>query len=264
MNVSLSLNGIEHAYDRWLDADPTAVSPLAFEFVHATAERAVVDTLGNTSALGPISGGTLVMVHGTALARGHERRCIFGVGVVNATLAALGDGNVLRCIAPSAADAGGLGLASSGGVVPLRLSLNGRDEDFATPPLEYRYYVPPIVSSIHPPTASAAGGTSLTLRGSGFGGASALLRCRFGGVVESAEPLAADDQHHLLHAVRLHLRRRARGHGRRLLRARRCPPPTQRQPRAHTLERVRCRGYGRLCGASGRALRRRGAPRALV
>ena len=79
--------------------------------------------------------------------------------------------------------------------------------------------VPPIVSSIHPPTASAAGGTSLTLRGSGFGGASALLRCRFGGVVVSAEPLAADDQHHLLHAVRLHLRRRARGHGRRLLRA---------------------------------------------
>ena len=54
--------------------------------------------------------------------------------------------------------------------------------------------VPPIVSSIHPPTASAAGGTSLTLRGSGFGGASALLRCRFGGVVVSAEPLAADDQ----------------------------------------------------------------------
>jgi hypothetical protein len=87
VNVSLSLNGIEHAYDRWLDADPTAVNPLPFEFVHATAERAVVDTLGSTSALGPISGGTLVIVHGTALARGHDRRCIFGTGVVNATLA---------------------------------------------------------------------------------------------------------------------------------------------------------------------------------
>ena len=83
----LSFNSIEHAYDRWLDADPTAVNPLPFEFVHATAERAVVDTLGSTSALGPTSGGTLVIVHGSALARGHDRRCIFGTGVVNATLA---------------------------------------------------------------------------------------------------------------------------------------------------------------------------------
>ena len=43
---ALSFNGIEHAYGRWLDADPTAVNPLPFEFVLATAERVVVDTYG--------------------------------------------------------------------------------------------------------------------------------------------------------------------------------------------------------------------------
>jgi hypothetical protein len=122
----LSFNSIEHAYDRWLDADPTAVNPLPFAFVLATAERAVVDTLGRSRS----HLGRHPCHRPRQRPRARPRPSVHlwhRSGQRDPRLVLLGGGDLLRCIAPSAVDVGGLGLASSGGVVPLRLSLDGRD-----------------------------------------------------------------------------------------------------------------------------------------
>ena len=189
VNVSLSLNGIEAARERWDAADPLALAPSPHEFVNASLLLAL-------PPLGPTTGGIVVMLHGLALDAGHEPLCVFGVAWTVATRVGAHEGAPgagLRCLAPSAANAGDAALAASGGAVPLRVSLNGRDYHFAEP-LEFRYYPPPLVSSVRPPAGSSTGGTMLTLTGVGFGGASAALLCRFGVEAVAAEPNATDTE----------------------------------------------------------------------
>ena len=63
---------------------------------------------------------------------------------------------------------------------------------FAAPPLTFTYYPNPVISHVHPPDGPMAGGTAVTLVGTGFGGASPRLQCQLGPVRLLAEANATD------------------------------------------------------------------------
>ena len=167
VSASIALNGIDPGVNG------------SFQYVNSSASRAV-------PASGPVEGGTVVIIHGHALAHGHDCRCRFGTVE---TPASMGGDGALKCISPAA---NVTGAAPSGGVVPIHLTLNGQDFHFATPPLQFTYYDPPMISSMTPPSGPSGGRTVVTLFGRGFGGGTPLLQCRFGGSVVVSEANATD------------------------------------------------------------------------
>ncbi len=79
--------------------------------------------------------------------------------------------------------------------LPVAVAINGRDWIGGVPPVRFRYYTPPVVSSLGAMPAGAPlsgpplGGTLITVRGSGFQAvpnAALEARCRFGHVVVGA------------------------------------------------------------------------------
>ena len=175
INASIVLNGVEAG------GHINGGAATAFEYVNATADQIF-------PVFGPTSGGSLVAIHGNGLHHGHDRLCRFGLAITPATLSS--DGLALRCTAPPASNAG----AHHGGVIDIAISLNGQDFDFIRPLLQFSYYMPPVISAIDPPAGPSSGRTALTLSGTGFGGASPLLRCRFGSEVIVAEGGASDNE----------------------------------------------------------------------
>ena len=125
-------------------------------------------------SLGPVSGGTRVMLTGAALdVGGAGIECIFG----SARVAAVpGKGKALVCTAPRSA---------SPGVVEMRLA----DASSGTrigKAAQFEYHVTPRVDGVRPSRGALTGGTAVSVTGSGFRDDDGL-RCRFGetGVVSA-------------------------------------------------------------------------------
>ena len=168
--------------------DDVATAPHPFAFYKPRSDESVVPMLGPARgdtllvwALPPSVGGTASVANGSALrAAFDEARCKFGDVEVPATVNA--DADAARCVAPTAAAAGGAG----GGVVNLQLALNGQDYE-PTTPLAYRYYAHPRLESVFP--VGAPFNTSVTFVGEGLEGAGAEpieYTCRFGGEAQIA------------------------------------------------------------------------------
>ena len=105
-------------------------------------------------------------------------------------VAELLDANNLLCSLPP---------QSTAGVVEVRVSLNNATNGTLTRELNFTVYAPPVVSAITPTVGPAAGGTEITVLGSGFtalqgstAGASAM-RVRFGAVSLPTVPHFFDD-----------------------------------------------------------------------
>jgi len=133
-----------------------------------------VDAWVAEPSLGPVSGGTRVMLTGAALdVGGAGIECIFG----SARVAAVpGKGKALVCTAPRSA---------SPGVVEMRLA----DASSGTrigKAAQFEYHVTPRVDGVRPSRGALTGGTAVSVTGSGFRDDDGL-RCRFGetGVVSA-------------------------------------------------------------------------------
>jgi len=168
--------------------DDVATAPHPFAFYKPPSDESVVPMLGPARgdtllvwALPPSVGGTASVANGSALrAAFDEALCKFGDVEVPATVNA--DADAARCVAPTAAAAGG----SGGGDVNLQLALNGQDYEPVTP-LHYRYYAHPRLESVFP--VGAPFNTSVTFVGEGLEGAGAEpieYTCRFGGEAQIA------------------------------------------------------------------------------
>ena len=231
VEATVSLNGIEPS--RGL---PGALG--AFEYINSSAAELV-------PALGPSAGGSVVLVRGVGLSRGHDRECMFGAARVAATVhARRRRRRRAACASPHALNAGGVG-AVGDGTVPVRVSLNGQDFNFVEP-LNFTFYTPPAISALSPVAGPAGGGTVVTLVGAGFGGASPLLQCRFGkqvvmGSASDDSSIVCPSPTAMLAAAAMDddgsgctLEGSAAAHGR-------------RRHRAHTCRTLPRRGLGALC-----------------
>ncbi len=133
---------------------------------------------------GPTAGGTSVLLQGHGLrSYGKLSRCKFGRTAVPMQLDLdTDDGSELRCATPS---------VTMAGPVQLAFPIGHGGETWAAASLHYRYYDPPQVRELQPPTGGVTGGTLVLVLGAGFGPyaefAGAAL-CRFGGHGDGAAP----------------------------------------------------------------------------
>ena len=121
----------------------------------------------HTPIAGPVDGGTLVNVSGVGLEAGSSWQCSFGEAAVGAEYDEAVD--FVTCYAPPA----------SAGAATLNVSINGGGSWCAGTVLNYQFYPPPNVTSISPASGNAAGGTNVTVTGSGFA-ATGVAACAFG------------------------------------------------------------------------------------
>ena len=121
----------------------------------------------HTPVAGPVDGGTLVNVSGVGLEAGSSWQCSFGDAAVGAEYDEAAD--FVTCYAPP----------SSAGTATLNVSINGGGSWCAGAALNYQFYPPPNVTSISPASGNAAGGTNVTVTGSGFA-ATGVAACALG------------------------------------------------------------------------------------
>ena len=125
-------------------------------------------------SLGPLEGGTRLVVNGSALGgEGSHLLLRFNSTLINGTYHASFDrSGAVMCTALASA---------TPGAVSIEVSLNGAQ--FGPSAIEYRYYVAPRVSIVVPSVGPTAGGSVVLVFGSGMAsGASGgpQYRCRFG------------------------------------------------------------------------------------
>ena len=138
-------------------------------------------------SLGPVWGGTLVNLSGSALAEGSDIRCTFRHA--KTTVAALPIANrsegaaewSLSCVAPPVpckppVGLPELGCTPKGGASALLLTLNGQQYEPVTP--TFAYFDPVTVASVSPACGPVGGATTLTLSVPHLAGDHYL--CRFG------------------------------------------------------------------------------------
>ncbi|MCC6381549.1 MAG: IPT/TIG domain-containing protein, partial [Dehalococcoidia bacterium] len=153
----------------WVDSTP---SPITLNDVFTYTAGPVV--MGVSPAGGPVSGGTAVTVTGAGFTG--ATAVTFG-GVAGSSLAVLSD-NLLVVTSPPHA-AGTIDLVVWVGAVPSPLTVADR----------FTYAGGPVVTSISPASGSTAGGTVVTVIGSGFTGTSAVT---FGGSAGANVTLLSD------------------------------------------------------------------------
>ncbi|CAM9091873.1 unnamed protein product, partial [Phaeothamnion confervicola] len=164
------------------DGSLTAAGALSFWYYGDVAVAAVVPSAG------PLTGGTEVIVYGDGFAFSPLLRVRFGRAEVAATFVSATE---LRCRAPSALAAARSGIAAV--AVTVAVSVNGIDFSAVITGgsnVTYRFLSAPTVTSSAPAYGPVAGGTIVTLFGSGFSptaqdGSQAL--CLFRSVAGSAK-----------------------------------------------------------------------------
>ncbi|KAJ1478186.1 hypothetical protein T484DRAFT_1818402, partial [Baffinella frigidus] len=112
---------------------------------------------------GPMSGGSLITVHGTGLVSTGTYKCLFGSRQVKGTV--VGTDSV-RCATPS---------SSVASTLSVRLMMEGETLPGS---VSYDYYETPTIVSILPSRGGVAGGSHVSIVGTGF--TATDLQCRFG------------------------------------------------------------------------------------
>lgn len=136
--------------------------------------RAVIDSV--TPKVGPVNGSTIVRVAGSSFISAssidgvtvNTISCRFGLTLVPATAASVGDNDEIFCVSPAAA---------SPGSVSLEIVENGLDVTNS----DWRFdYMPGVnVTGAYPLTGPEGGGTAVTITGPGFLGSETIV-CQFG------------------------------------------------------------------------------------
>ena len=126
---------------------------------------------------GPVTGGTLVTVTGTAveLSSGGVD-CIFGGDRVAAEE---GADHMLVCVVPMSKAVGTVDMWLAQSSSETRVGGSG----------QFEYYEAPRVQGLRPSRGSVTGGTAVNVTGTGFRGDDGL-RCRFGGMPDAAGSMA--------------------------------------------------------------------------
>ena len=115
-------------------------------------------------ACGPLQGNTSVVLHGQHMSGGSHHLCSFGSALVNASV---DNAEVLRCTSPP---------VTASGAVALRASFNG--QQFIDDLTQWTFTESPRISSLRPTAGAVAGGTLITLSGTGFDSGCDVL-CNF-------------------------------------------------------------------------------------
>ncbi|KAH8094066.1 hypothetical protein JL720_4055 [Aureococcus anophagefferens] len=121
----------------------------ALEFVYAAA----LDLAAASPLSGPANGGTVVAIEGSGFRFSTLLHCRFGWTEVAATFVSETE---IRCASPS---------GESG---PATLSVSNNKQDYVDLASSFVYEVSPVVASIAPDVGAVAGGTAVTILGSGF------------------------------------------------------------------------------------------------
>ncbi|KAH8069309.1 hypothetical protein JL721_6130 [Aureococcus anophagefferens] len=121
----------------------------ALEFVYAAA----LDLAAASPLSGPANGGTVVAIEGSGFRFSTLLYCRFGWTEVAATFVSETE---IRCASPS---------GESG---PATLSVSNNKQDYVDLASSFVYEVSPVVASIAPDVGAVAGGTAVTILGSGF------------------------------------------------------------------------------------------------
>lgn len=143
------------------------------QLLHSAAAFAYFDeptVTGLSPATGPLSGGTRVVLSGSALSGGSHSFCRFGSAPPVPLVPLLGSGNA-TCLAPPVE-----------GIVPhtpsFTLTLNGQQYVEVDTSARFGYVANAAISLVSPMHGPAEGGTLLRLSGGPFVGSD--FRCRFG------------------------------------------------------------------------------------
>ena len=132
-------------------------------------------------ALGPRTGGTIVMVSGSGFPEAQDLRCRFGEGGPLTIATWIGE-TVLECATPAS-------LSSLSAVaVALQVTSNMVDFTDTSEGAIFTYNAPVVVNSLSPPEGPQRGGTLLTIAGDGFVAATGC-KCSFGDVTVHATVL---------------------------------------------------------------------------
>jgi hypothetical protein len=133
-----------------------------------------------TPLSGPVEGGTVVLVDGSAFANasGALLLCRFGDATAPAVLVS---SSRVRCVSPPAA-------AGQTGTVGVDVAVNG--VDFTDAAVQFTYQGMPQLLSVRPERGQAQGGTRVTVTGTGFDDSLGKLSCRFGGTVVPARAVS--------------------------------------------------------------------------
>jgi hypothetical protein len=124
-------------------------------------------------ATGPVAGGTVVTLTGTAFRAG----ATVSFGGAAATAVSVASATSITCTAP----------AHAAGAVDV--TVTNADAKSATKAAAYTYAAPaPTLASLSPASGAAAGGTSVTLTGTGFAGAATVT---FGGAAATGVTVAS-------------------------------------------------------------------------
>ena len=151
------------------DAVPVAVAMRDAPFISAPGlftYRALPRATGLRPNAGSLHGGTVATVTGANFANTDKLSCLFGGVHAPATWTSTSE---LRCVTPA---------ATSAGPVAVAIAVDGRRH--ADDGLQFHYAAPPSIAAFRPALGPEAGGTRVTIHGSGFSAAAPLL-CDFGG-----------------------------------------------------------------------------------
>ena len=130
-----------------------------FEYVAMPRVSKVVPSAG------PLRGGSVVVIHGEDLPTDGDVMCSLGGRVADGESVT---SSTMRCLAPEA-DAAGL----------YTVEVSGNGADFSRDGVKYLVQESPEITALRPSVGPEAGGTAITVEGSGFGESSGLF-CRFG------------------------------------------------------------------------------------
>lgn len=175
IGVMLSLNGV------WDPVEAVAKIPWLL--------RSIPIVSGFAPVSGPLSGGTLVSIHGYAFAKGVDYRCRFGS--INRTVFATFDTVVqqLRCRAPPG-DRWDVGEASA---AALEVSLNG--QQYTSTGLLFTQHAPFAPVRLRPPRGETLGGSLVRVDFDARGQSTPFenILCRFGAASPSVPLQHTDD-----------------------------------------------------------------------
>eukprot|EP00163_Fabomonas_tropica_P008375 TRINITY_DN17_c0_g4_i1.p1 TRINITY_DN17_c0_g4~~TRINITY_DN17_c0_g4_i1.p1 ORF type:complete len:4695 (+),score=879.62 TRINITY_DN17_c0_g4_i1:301-14385(+) len=136
-------------------------------------DQEVVTALSPSTGIS--SGGTLVSVLGSKFIRSDTLRCRWDGNSSLTTTATWINSGVVTCLSVPGAS------ASSHDV---DVAING--VTFTSSGISFSYYTDPVPTSVHPTIGPATGGTTVSIRGTGFFVGASANTCSFGGITAAA------------------------------------------------------------------------------